>query len=65
MQAKRAGQDLGHMSSLGSMGGKLGVPRLRPDWSIQTQTSKVLVSFTRILCNGHPMGRCWEAGKSA
>lgn len=63
MQAKRAGQDLGHTFLLGSMGRKL--------WGSQAE-ARLVNSNTDEQGFGklhndlmYPMGRCWETRKSA
>lgn len=39
-----------------------GFPKLRPDRSIQTKKSRVLVISEGVLSEGHTRERSWEAG---
>lgn len=52
------------MLFLGFMIESFGVPRLRPNWSIQIEKSWILVSSTGSLIKGHTKGRPWEAGET-
>lgn len=42
----------------------LGVSKLRPDWSIHTNTSGVLISSPGVFSKGYSRGCPWEAGES-
>lgn len=42
----------------------LGVPKLRPDCSIQTKNSGVSISSPGVFSKGYTRGRPWEAGES-
>ena len=46
-----------HASILGSLGGMLWAFWLRPEWSIQTKKSWVLIIFSEVLSKGHSRRR--------
>ena len=62
-EREREKADLGHIILLGSVGGVFGVPVLRLNWSIQTQS----MGFCEApwgLIEGGIKGRCWVAGET-
>lgn len=62
-RGQRERQDVGHRPLLGSAGGVLWVPGLKPDWSIQTNESGALVSSPGVLSKGRTGEGPWEAGR--